>query len=230
VLRGRPHLVNLGRMAFGDQFFLSSQPVQSHLVAMRGALIDIGDRVSISYGAALSAQAAIRVGSDTIIGPFAVIVDSDFHRPGNRDAAGDVAPIRIGAGVIIGARVTILRSADIGDGARILAGSMVSGVVAAGATVGGVPARVIGDAAFADSIDVPELIRSVLGLGERPGSTAGPKDIPEWDSLGTLRLLLAIEDAYGITVREEEVQAAKTVAALSAIVEIARARAATPEG
>jgi acyl carrier protein len=58
----------------------------------------------------------------------------------------------------------------------------------------------------------------------RPDLSWGPDQIPEWDSLGTLRLLLAIEEAFGITVSEKEIQAARTVASLSDTVERARRR------
>lgn len=226
-LLGRPHLVNGGAVVIGKRFFMVSRPTQSHIIAMPGGLVEIGDEVSISYGAAITAQCAIHIGSNTQIGPFAVIMDSDFHRPGDRDAAGDVAPINIGADVVVGARVTILRGADIGQGARIMSGSMVSGNVPIGAVVGGVPARPLNGAASADSPDIAELTKNVLGLAVRPELTLGPNEIPEWDSLGTLRLLLAIEETYGVTVREEEVHSAKTVAALADLVESAKTRSRT---
>jgi len=194
---------------------------------MPGGLVEIGDGVSISYGAAITAQCAIHIGSNTQIGPFAVIMDGDFHRPGDRDAAGDVAPIDIGEDVVVGARVTILRGADIGQGARIMSGSMVSGNVPIGAVVGGVPARPLNGAASAELPDIAELTKNVLGLAVRPEPALGPNEIPEWDSLGTLRLLLAIEETYGVTVREEEVHSAKTVAALADLVESAQTRSRT---
>jgi acyl carrier protein len=63
------------------------------------------------------------------------------------------------------------------------------------------------------------LVQSVLGLSERPRDSDGPEQIPAWDSLGTLRLLLAIEETLGITLHEGEMRAANTVATLSEIVE-----------
>jgi acetyltransferase-like isoleucine patch superfamily enzyme/acyl carrier protein len=225
-LNSRPYLPNQGRISIGDDFLLSSLPVQSHIEALPGALIEIGDRVFISYGAAISAQREIRIGDDVKIGPFVVIMDSDFHLPGNRDASGDVAPVRIGADVIIGARVTILRGADIGDGARVSSGSTVSGMVPGGVTVRGVPALVLSDSA--DLPDVPKLLRSVLGLARRPDPGVELNDIPEWDYSGTRSLVLAIKDAYRITVREEDLRAVKTVAALCDFVDLAMERSRTP--
>jgi acetyltransferase-like isoleucine patch superfamily enzyme len=227
-LNRRPYLPNQGRISIGDDFLLSSQPVQSHIEVLPGALIDIGDRVFISYGAAISAQREIRIGNDVKIGPFVVIMDSDFHRPGNRDASGDVAPVRIGANVIIGARVTILRGADIGEGARVTSGSTVSGMVPSGVTVRGVPALVVSEGDGADLPDVPKLLRSVLGLARRPDPGVELNDIPEWDDSGIRRLVLAVKDAYRITLREQDLHAIQTVAALCDFLDLAIERSRTP--
>ena len=223
-LHGRPHVVNEGRIEIGERLSLSSHPVQSHIYVMPGAVVDIGHDVLISYGAAISAQREVRIGRETKIGPFVVIMDGDFHRPGNRDAAGEVAPVRIGNGVVIGARVTILRGSIIGDAARILSGSMVAGAVAPGSTVAGVPARAVVEGIGSDALDMRNLVQRVLALAELPHEDQGPGEIPEWDSLATLRLLLAIEDSYGISVSADEIMSARTVAALSRIAERAAAR------
>ncbi len=128
--------------------------------------------------------------------------------------------MRIGSNVQAGARVIILRGSIIGDDVRILSGSMVSGVVPSGATIGGVPARVIGaGGASIPSRDITGLVQSVLSLAERPDPDDGPAQIHAWDSLGTLRLLLAIEETYGITLDEDEMRLVDTVAALVDLVE-----------
>ena len=61
-----------------------------------------------------------------------MILDHDFHKVGDRNSPGVVAPVQIGRGVTIGARVTMLRGARIGDGARVMSGSTISGVIASG--------------------------------------------------------------------------------------------------
>jgi acetyltransferase-like isoleucine patch superfamily enzyme/acyl carrier protein len=211
-----------GQIRIGADFLLVSHPVRSHMLADRGASITIGDGVRIGYGAAIAAQQAIDIGDHTTLGPFVVIMDNDFHKVGDRHAAGAVAPVRIGSNVSIGTRVTILRGSTIGDNARVLSGSMVSGVVPANTTVSGVPARVVQamDAAAGGRLTgMAELVQQVLGLAARPDPEDGPAQIGAWDSLGSLRLLLAIEETFGVNIREEEMQAAHTVAALSAIVE-----------
>jgi hypothetical protein len=81
----------------------------------------------------------------------------------------------------------------------------------------------LSDSPRESELDMPQLVQIVLGLASRPDPAAGPGDIPEWDSLGTLRLLLAIEETYGISVREKDVQSARTVAALAAVVDDALA-------
>jgi acetyltransferase-like isoleucine patch superfamily enzyme/acyl carrier protein len=220
-LEGGADLGGGGQIIVGDEFFLLSRPVRSHIYASPGAVITIGDAVQISYGAAIAAYRSIDIGSNTVLGPFAVIMDNDFHRVGDRNAEAEVGPVRIGSNVKVGARVTILRGSVIGDNVRIMSGSMVSGVVPGGVTIGGVPARsVIANNALAGNrIDVAELVQSVLGLSERPRPDQGPADFAAWDSLGSLRLLLALEEAYGVSLKEEMLQGASTVAVLSAMLE-----------
>jgi acetyltransferase-like isoleucine patch superfamily enzyme len=225
-VRGTPYVSNRGSIVIGDDFRFGSSPSQSHLITTPGALIDIGDRVVISFGAAISAQREVRIGDDTEIGPFAVIMDADFHRADDRSQQGEMGPIRVGKGVQIGARVTILRGSEIGDGARIASGSMVSGKVPAGAVYGGVPARPVSEKAETDALDIPALIMRVLGLHERPAPSDGPDQIPQWDSLGALRLLLAIEDTFDIALGEDDMKSARSVAQLTDVVSAARDRAA----
>jgi acetyltransferase-like isoleucine patch superfamily enzyme/acyl carrier protein len=218
-LQGRADIGGGGQIVIGDSLFLLSHPVRSHIYASPGSVITIGDGVQISYGAAIAARRAIDIGSNTSFGPFVVIMDNDFHQVGKRDAAGEVAPVRIGSNVKVGARVTILRGSNIGDNVRIMGGSMVSGIVPGGITIGGVPARDVSRIRAVASVDMPELVRSVLGLTARPLPSDGPDQIAGWDSLGTLRLLLAIEETYGVSLEEKVMHAADTIAALSAVVE-----------
>jgi acetyltransferase-like isoleucine patch superfamily enzyme/acyl carrier protein len=220
-LEGGADIGGGGEITAGDRFLLVSHPVRSHIFASPGAVISIGDDVQIGYGAAIAAQQAVAIGDNAVLGPYVVIMDNDFHRVGKRNEAGESAPVRIGSNVQIGARVTILRGSMIGDDVRIMSGSMVSGVVPSGVTIGGVPARVIvaGGAAERKSIDVAQLVQSVLGLSEPPYSDQGPAEIAAWDSLGSLRLLLAIEETYGVRIDEAEMRRGNTVAALATIVE-----------
>jgi acetyltransferase-like isoleucine patch superfamily enzyme/acyl carrier protein len=226
---GRPHVWSGGALRIGSDFQLGSRPAQSHLVVASGATMIVGDRVLISYGAAISAQLDIRIDDDTSIGPYAVIMDSDFHVAGDRHAAAQPAPIHIGKRVVVGSRVTILRGTTIGDDVRVASGSVVSGAVASGSVVAGVPARAVTDGALGDSADLPGLVMRVLALTSPPTPDMGPNDISQWDSLGSLKLLLAIEEAFDLTLNEDQVASARSVARLAEIVEAARKKKERPD-
>jgi acetyltransferase-like isoleucine patch superfamily enzyme len=222
VLAGRPFVTNDGEIRIGEDCHFSSQPVQSHMLAMQDAKITIGDRVLISYGAAISAMRAIQIGDDTRIGPFCVILDNDFHKVGDRDAPGGVAPVTIGRNVSIGTRVTVLRGARIGDGACIISGSTVSGIIANGAVVFGVPARAAKDPARKADSAVIAVIMRTFGLATLPAVSDGPAQIPGWTAIGAVRLLLALESALRVTLPEVPMRAAGTVADVVKLVAQAR--------
>src|SRR5262245_23598559 len=83
-LTGRPFVSNEGTIVIGTGFRLSSRPVQSHLVVRARGRLEIGDSVLISYGAAISSELEVSIGDGTRLGPFTVIMDSDFHVAGDR--------------------------------------------------------------------------------------------------------------------------------------------------
>ena len=226
---GGPFIHNGGRIEIGDDFYLSSRPVQSHLLAERGGVLEIGNSVAIGQGVAIAAHRHIRIGDRTRIGAMVVIADTDFHVAGDRTAEPQTSPVVIGADVRIGHRVTVLRGSVIGDGADIGAGSIVSGIVTPGSRVAGVPARAIGAdsgerfAVDGTAVSVSRLIGRVLGLETGPSQEAGPDQLSGWDSLGALKILLALEDEFRISLREEDVGQARCVADLVRAVESAQA-------
>jgi carbonic anhydrase/acetyltransferase-like protein (isoleucine patch superfamily) len=192
----------------------------------------VGRDVTIGHGAAIAATRSVVIGDRTRLGPFCVIMDTDFHgeraRVGSkptRDASvpsDGGAPIEIGSDVKIGAQVTVLRGSHIGDGAVIEPGSVVNGRIAAGAVARGVPALAIdaaeSSAPSADRIDVARIIASTFALAAPPSPDAGPEQIPEWDSLGALKLVFSLEEALGRTVDEHLLATARTVEQLQSIV------------
>ncbi len=232
TLEGRPWVSCKGRLAIGERAYLSSSPVVSHLVVARGAVLEIGARVTIGHGAAIAAHGAIRIGEGTRLGPFVSISDTDFHVAGEREGRPAITPVTIGRNVRIGPRVTILRGSVIGDGATVEAGSVVSGLVPAGSVFGGVPARDRSLAAtgqvqgtgLAALDDLPGVVGHALGATEVLTLDTCPIDVPAWDSLGALRVLLALEETYAVRLDQRGVGAARTVGELAELVRSARGR------
>jgi acetyltransferase-like isoleucine patch superfamily enzyme/acyl carrier protein len=209
-LVGRPFIDNGGRLRLGDRVTVVSRPVPSHLTTGPNGTLLVEDDVYIGYGASVAAHASVRLGAGARVGPFALILDTDFHQAGNHAAAAQARPIEVGARAILEARVTLLPGTRVGEGARVRAGSVVSGDIPSGAVASGVPARVEGDRpAVARSgedvaLRVQDVAQSVFALARAPALASGPRDLPQWDSLGSLRLLLALEEAFGITLNPEE--------------------------
>jgi hypothetical protein len=225
TLDAAPTVYNQGRIEIGADFWLASLPAPSHLLSGPSGVLEIGDDVAIAYGAAVAAFERVTIGNGARIGPLVVIMDTDFHIGADRAERHETSPIVIGARTRIGSRVTILRGARIGDGAVVEAGSVVSGEVPAGARVSGVPARVkAAEVSGADAVEVPVIVMRALGLASPPALEAGPSVLPQWDSLGALKLLLALEDAFSVSLAEDEVARAACVADLAAIVSRALAR------
>lgn len=138
--RGRPFIENRGRLVIGDDFQLVSRWVPSHLVVGPGGELRIGDGVNVNFGAAISAHASVTIGSRVRLGPYAIVMDSDFHSSTDRAATASAA-IVIEDDAWLAARVTVLKGARIGRGAVIGANSVVSGEIPPGVVAVGVPAR-----------------------------------------------------------------------------------------
>ncbi len=211
-VRGRPEIENFGHLSIGHTFALDASPVSTHLVTARGGALDIGDRVTVGHGVGITAHARVRVGDDVVVGPFAMILDTDFHVVGDRGGAPECTPIEIGNGVTLGAHVTVLRGSRIGDGARVAPRSVVAGHVAAGAHVGGNPARQLRDegapadahrGATADTL--PAIVARTLGLAAAPRLTDACAAVPGWDSLGMLNVLLSLEAAFDVELHPDAI-------------------------
>jgi acetyltransferase-like isoleucine patch superfamily enzyme len=227
-LHGRPTIYAApGRIHMGARVRLSSRPVASHLVAGPDALLDIGDDVSIGHGAAIAAYERVEIGAGTRIGPYAVIMDTNFHgASGGREIEHDTRPIVIGRNCRIGSRVTVTRGASIGDGAEILAGSVVSSAIPAGSCAGGARARVFGQAGAAASrwdgvfAQLPELIRVALGLESPPEIDTPLPNVPQLTEKGASRIAAAIANQFGLKIDPSDVLSARSIADLA--VEIVR--------
>jgi acetyltransferase-like isoleucine patch superfamily enzyme/acyl carrier protein len=230
VLEGRPHIRNLGFVSLGDGVTIKSSPVVTHMVTAPGGSIRIGTGVSIGHGASISAHTDVILEDGVKLGALAIIIDTDFHDIALHDAAGISAPITIGRGAILGPRVTVLRGSHIGAGAIVEAGSVVTGEISARARVRGVPAREYsgddrnGSESVVTLSAVLRVVAETFGLQEMPDPYASPENIEAWDSLGTLNLLLSLEEAFGVTLSGEELSEVRQVADLVEVIEAARER------
>ena len=115
-----------------------------------GASLTLDRNVGLS-GAVLCAAKGISVGEGTIFGSGAMVMDNDFHVPGDnwgwdsdlsRHPAA-MAEIIIGRGVFVGARAMILKGVKIGDRAVIGAGAVVTRDVPPEHFAVGNPARIL---------------------------------------------------------------------------------------
>lgn len=228
-LRGRPSVrSDGGPIVVGARFRLSSRPVPSHLAAGPEGLLEIGDDVAIGHGAAIAAFQRIRIGAGTRIGPYAVIMDTNFHgAAGDQTVRHDCRPVEIGAGCVIGSRVTITRGAVIGAGAEILAGSVVSSEIPAGACAGGVRARVLGragdPAARWDGVatQLGELLRELLSLPAPPPPEGALAALAGWTPERAEHMREAAERRFAVRL-DAEAARAPSLAALAAAVAQAR--------
>ena len=201
-----------GTLTIGDGVRISSAPAPSHLVTGVGGVLTIGDGVRIGHGAAISCTDAVRIGDRSVLGAFVMVMDSDFHVAGDMETLAPPGPIDIGRDVTIGHRVVVLPGTTIGDGARVRAGSVVAGTIPPHTTVAGNPAidtSVIAGSSTHGTID--EVIATVFQLSSPLADDVRPEQVAGWDSLGMLRLLLALESAFDIVLDEQRLIAVTDV-------------------
>lgn len=108
------------------------------------AVIELGPGVGCS-SICICAAKSIQIGEGTIFGADCLVVDNDFHLPGNEwswlDSPAETSkPVNIGRGCFIGARSIILKGVTIGDGSLVGAGSVVTSDVPPGHLATGNPA------------------------------------------------------------------------------------------
>ena len=233
-LHGHPTFyASPGRIRIGDRFTLSSRPVVSHVHAGPEGTLDIGHDVSIAHGAAISAYEYVQIGDGTCIGPYLVLMDTNFHgRTGDQSVQHDTRPVIIGKACRIGSRVTITRGAKIGDGAEILAGSVVSSTIPAGACAGGAKARVLGYAGEeacrwdGAAAVLPELIRETLALDASPEVDTRVSAL-RWTEARLRALVAAIEERFGTAVDPDVIRRASDLREIAAVIERTRRRRGT---
>lgn len=143
-LYGRCLVSNDGVITIGDRLLMYGGTVRCELTTHEGGHLEIGDRVFVNYGCSISAHTHVSIGDGCLIGQYSIIMDCDYHAPGDGAGHGNSRPIVIEDGVWIGARSIVLKGVRIGRGAIVAAGTVVTKDVPPGAKVGGVPARLLG--------------------------------------------------------------------------------------
>lgn len=106
----------------------------------------IGNNVVIGRNNNIGAKSLVRIGDNTIIGPYVFIIDNEHSFAKDKPIREQKAVIRdviIGNDVWIGTGVKILKGVQVGDGAVIGANSVVTKNVPPYAIVGGAPAKTI---------------------------------------------------------------------------------------
>ena len=141
---GRPRIVNQGgAIIIGERVQVWSTTVRTELVALEGAMLEIGDRAFLNYGTSICATGQVRVGRDCMLGTYAMILDNDFHEIEHRHIRPKPRPVTLEDNVWLGNRVMVLPGVTIGHDAVIGAGSVVVKDIPPRSVAVGNPAHVI---------------------------------------------------------------------------------------
>ena len=141
---GRP-VIKLEREAhleLGEEVRLESSVHRTRLSVRHKARLVIGNDVRLN-GCIISANSEVIIKDRARIGPWAHVMDGDFHSVEDRSAAGKLRPVIIEEGAWLTTRCMVLKGVTIGRGAVVAAGSVVTKDVAPYTVVAGVPAKVV---------------------------------------------------------------------------------------
>jgi maltose O-acetyltransferase len=138
---GRPRVENLGEMYIGDGTLLRSVNVPVELATGPAGKLEIGREVRLNYGVSVAAMGRVYIGDRVRVGPYVLIMDTEFHGAYDRDQMPAPKPIQIEADVWIGAKATILPGVTVGRGSIVGVSSVVSSDVPPFTVVMGIPAR-----------------------------------------------------------------------------------------
>jgi acetyltransferase-like isoleucine patch superfamily enzyme len=137
----RPRIKNRGTMKLGRGSIVRSVVVPVELVVAYGAILTIGERCSINYGATIGACQSITLGNRVRVGPYALIIDCQYHDLYDRDQCPVPKPVVIEDDVWIAAKASVMPGVRIGRGSIVGAHALVTSDVPPFTVVGGVPAH-----------------------------------------------------------------------------------------
>jgi acyl carrier protein len=200
----------------------------------------IGSHVTIGAGVGIASEERIEIGDRVTIGDGVLIMDTDFHDSRDLSHRGATAAVIIGEGVRIESNAIILKGTHLGSGARVARRSVVSGRIPEGGQVCGVPARMIPDAScrkhhglVGDRGSISDRLTAIVteacGVEGALRPEEGPSQIIGWDSLGALRVLIAMEEEFRISLPEHALCAISTLRDLEEIVAEALGQASCPD-
>jgi acetyltransferase-like isoleucine patch superfamily enzyme len=141
-VNGKPIIGNLGQMFFDDEVRIWSVIERTKLYTGKTGKLIVG-RNSRLNGVHIDARELVEIGDTVQIGPYTIIMDSDFHDLKDHSKDGPSKPIYIEDDVWIATRVTILKGVRIGKGSVIAAGAIVTKDVPPYCVAAGTPARVV---------------------------------------------------------------------------------------
>ncbi len=156
VVNGRVLVENEGEIHLGDKVRIRAIHLPVELASMPGGTLTIGDKTFINSGVSICAQQSVTIGRNCAIGNMTLIMDTDFHTPGDHTRWPEARPVVLEDDVWLGARVTVLKGVTIGRGAVVAAGAVVTKNVAPRTLVGGVPAKLIRCLDAPPTVPLPE--------------------------------------------------------------------------
>jgi acetyltransferase-like isoleucine patch superfamily enzyme len=141
-ISGRLWLHGPGSVTVGKETHFDGGAIGIELLALEGAELRIGERCRLCEGVSIEASHSVLIGDRVHLGPFAKIIDSNFHAlRGDRHERPPPESVVIEDRVELGERVIVLPGVTIGAGAKVRPRSVVNRRVPPGAEVAGNPAR-----------------------------------------------------------------------------------------
>lgn len=141
-VNGIPLIKNKGRIFMGNEVRIWSNIEKTKILSAKNGTLFIGNNCRIN-GVHITAQKSITIGDNCRIGPYTIIIDSNYHDVTDHFLDVEGKPITIEDNVWITSKVTILKGVTIGKGSVIAAGAVVTKDVLPYTLVGGVPAKLI---------------------------------------------------------------------------------------
>lgn len=142
TVNGRPMIRNEGTLLLGDRVAIWSIFDRTKLLVHPDAklTVDNGSRLN---GVHISVKSCVRIGKNVRIGPYTLIMDSDFHDVLDTRKEGKKGDVEIEDNVWIASKVTILKGVKIGSNSIVAAGAVVTQDVPEDCIVAGVPAKIV---------------------------------------------------------------------------------------